>query len=144
MTEAINLTLWHLFIEINYQFDITNMVCIDFNLWDWKVTLRQPKFFVLLGKLHNTQTYLFCWVSYTIHRLTFSLRCVIKFQVSWNGQKWNYRSQTRLSRTNPSAFQLILLLFSRNLICQNFGCLKVTFQSQRLKSIQTMFVMSNW
>jgi hypothetical protein len=46
MTEAINLTLWHLFIEVNYQFDIMkkNMVCIDIYLWDWKVTSRQPKF----------------------------------------------------------------------------------------------------
>ena len=53
MTEAINLTLWRLFIDINYQFDITNMVCIDFYLWDWKVTWRKPKFWHRIGEKGN-------------------------------------------------------------------------------------------
>jgi hypothetical protein len=39
----------------------------------WDDMLRYTELPVLLGKLHDAQTYLFCWVSYTIHRLTCSV-----------------------------------------------------------------------
>ena len=53
----------------------------------------------------------------------------LKLQIPW---KFHF---------NLGAFQLKLLLFSRNSKCRNFWCLEETFHSLIYKSIKIMFVM---